>query len=986
MIQLRELWIDGFGCLRTASEPLRFERERITLFLDYNEAGKTTLQMALLASLYGVEDDERRTLSLRPRKGHWTPLAGGPFGTRLRLHDGKRALELRWDFAKANELRAVDLGTNKLITSELCPGNDPSLVGQALLGLSVQEFLKTFLVRQDDLRAVADAEGLDALVQRAADTQAGGGTVAVAQDVLADALRHYPGIALKERGRIENETGRLEKEIASLELDLQKLEGERAAVRDQDATFQRLTAEREELRASAMRLDYLAHVAETDELRAQVDLAQKHRAKLEELEAERAKLAHLQSFPAGQEDDVKQWQGARLGHLRKAEEAERTIAELRRNVVDPARAELDKLASVAAATQEDLETVQQLVGRTRDFEAREQKLQDEVAREEARLSDQGASVEDLDRLEERFTRLGPDDAEFLVDHGRAAARVVSEIEEAKRLAVEATLRSDRVQAERQSQRQAGRHLLVTGAVIALACVVLAVPLGFLHLAAGVALAVLGAAAGARVALRGRHTATEADTLKEGELALAHGAHRDAVERQDRLVAEQRQLDQRLRGLAHEFGYEQPEVLAEDYASLDDLRRLCGTLSLLRRREEELAAEREALEAEVAAILQRWGQDRPMGTPLSRALANLHGRMGDSLDLRRRLAELDRKLAEKTGDRDAFRSEAEALTAKLRAVFAAAGIEPQHSVEAAIARFNDLARQCHRLRQLADELIPQASSGLVDPKKLDALRAEADRLHRAITTMREERPALLSLEAKERANEYRCRRDEARTHEEELRTKADEAGRAVVATLTRYHAERPRLEDQLAERREALGRARRHAAAIELAARVLDEIAHDVHGQWAEELNRSATTLLRRIAPSLSDLKFDKNLSFGFVHRALPSPVQSADAAARREAPSPLLSAGTWDQVCLAVRLGIADFMGRRAGGGLLLLDDPFAHFDDTRFEAALRVLADLSASRHQIVLLSCQNQRFHWLRNRDPRWFDTHLVIRRLGAARPQTS
>ncbi|MBM4041547.1 MAG: hypothetical protein FJ290_23855 [Planctomycetes bacterium] len=978
MIQLRELWIDGFGCLRTAAEPLRFERERITLFLDYNEAGKTTLQMALLASLFGVEDDERRTLSLRPRKAHWTPLAGGPFGTRLRLHDGKRALELRWDFAKANDLRVVDLATNKLITSELCPGSDPSLVGQALLGLSVQEFLKTFLVRQDDLRAVAEAEGLDALVQRAADTQAGGGTVAAAQEAMREALRRYPGVALKDRGLIENEIARLERDAAALELDLKKLEDERTAVRDQDATFQRLTAEREELRASAMRLDYLAHVAEMDELRAQVDLAQKHRAKLEELEAERAKLAHLQSFPATQEDDVQQWQGARLGHLRKAEEAERTIAELRRNVLDPTRMELDKLGPLVSAAQEDLEAVQQLVGRTRDFEAREQKLQDEVASEEARLTDQGASVEDLDRLEERFARLEADDAEFLLDHGRAAARVVSEVEEAKRLAVEATLRSDRIQAERQSQRQAGRHLLATGAVIALALVVLAAPLALLHLAAGVALAALGAAAGAWVALRGRRTALEAETLKESELALAQDSHREAEERQGRLVAEQRQLDLRLRNLAHKFGYEQPEVLIEDYTSLDELRRVCGTLSLLRHREAELAAEREALEAEVAAVLQHWGQDRPMGVSLSHALASLQERMTTSLRLRQRLAELDRKLREETERRDALRSEAEALTAKLRSVFAAAGIEPHHAVEAAIARFNDLARQFRRLRQLADELIPHASSGLVDPKKLDAMRADADRLHRAIANMREERPALLALEAKESAAEYRRRRDEAKAVEEAKRLQADEAGRAVLATLTRYHAERPRLEDQLAERREALARARRHDAAIQLAARILDEIARDVHGQWADELNRSATTLLHRIAPSLSDLKFDKNLSFGFVHRALPSPVQSADAPTRA-----CLSAGTWDQACLAVRLGIADFMGRRAGGGLLLLDDPFAHFDDARFEAAVRVLADLSASRHQIILFSCQNQRFHWLRNRDPRWFDTHLVIRRLGSARP---
>ena len=36
MTDIRELWIDGFGCLRAPDVPFRFERERISLFLDNN--------------------------------------------------------------------------------------------------------------------------------------------------------------------------------------------------------------------------------------------------------------------------------------------------------------------------------------------------------------------------------------------------------------------------------------------------------------------------------------------------------------------------------------------------------------------------------------------------------------------------------------------------------------------------------------------------------------------------------------------------------------------------------------------------------------------------------------------------------------------------------------------------------------------------------------------------------------------------------------
>ena len=77
MTELRELWIDGFGCLRTLTEPFRFERDRITLFLDDNEAGKTTLQMALVAALYGLESHKGKLGSkalLRPHREDWFPL------------------------------------------------------------------------------------------------------------------------------------------------------------------------------------------------------------------------------------------------------------------------------------------------------------------------------------------------------------------------------------------------------------------------------------------------------------------------------------------------------------------------------------------------------------------------------------------------------------------------------------------------------------------------------------------------------------------------------------------------------------------------------------------------------------------------------------------------------------------------------------------------------------------------------------------------
>jgi uncharacterized protein YhaN len=78
-----------------------------------------------------------------------------------------------------------------------------------------------------------------------------------------------------------------------------------------------------------------------------------------------------------------------------------------------------------------------------------------------------------------------------------------------------------------------------------------------------------------------------------------------------------------------------------------------------------------------------------------------------------------------------------------------------------------------------------------------------------------------------------------------------------------------------------------------------------------------------------------------------------------------LSRGVRDQLVLAVRLALARFLARPGEPLPLLLDDPFAHYDDTRFRRGMSALAE-EASGHQIILLTCQAERQRWLREVAP--------------------
>ena len=975
MTDIRELWIDGFGCLRTTDAPFRFERKRITLFLDDNEAGKTTLQMALLASLYGIEADKRLLkTSLRPHGTHMYPLSGPPFGTRLRLHDGARLLEVRWNFDNGGEVHVVDLDTNTDVTEALCPGANGLELGRRLLHLTIGEFSKTCLVNQDDLASVGRAAGLDSLVQRAADSQAGDSTVARAQDRLRETLRNYPAVVMLKGGGLENEIRRLAEDAEDLRRKLAELEAEHETIAEQDAAFQQFAAERDALRRETARLEYLAQVAEHEELARRVHKAREDQAALAELEAEYKTLAGLETFPAAQADPLTRWQAERLGLLRDAEQIEKTIAELRANALEPARLDLDMLGRLASVTEDDVAGIAELLGKTRDFERREQGLLGDIAREEERLAAEGASIEELDRLDDRFRELDVQDGGFLLEQERATAQAASEIEEAKRKSLEVTLRADRITEARERQREAARQWVMRGMIVAGAGVVVGGLVMIWLLAVGIALLVAGGGAGAALMVKGQRAAAAAEVLQSDDLADARLELSQLDERSEELAAEQRERASRLKSLATLYGYEQPEVLVDDYGALDELRRLCGTLILLRKQEEGMTRERQAVEAEVDHTFASYEAERPSTLALSGALNELRGRMGRALKLQQQIKDWEARVAADAERHDALRSRAEQLTSQIRAVLAEAGLADAASIEGGIGQFASRLDSYKRLRELTDILLPQARENAVSEEEIATREADAERLHRAIATQREERPSLLALEATERAVEYRRQLDELRDRLESLDAQANEVGSRVVAILSRYHAERPRLLEAIALRKTQLARARAHNDALEMAIEVLDAIGREVHGRWAEELNRSTSALLERIVPTLRDLKFDSRLHFGVWHQAGATPVRSTER-------SPILSAGTWDQLYLAVRLGLAEFMAERGTGGLLLLDDPFAHFDDSRFENAAHVLAAMARERHQVVIFSCQRQRFEWLRARDPAWFDANVAPRHIGPA-----
>ena len=135
----------------------RFADDRLTLVIEDNEQGKTTLAEAILAALYGFE----RLGSGPEERRRFLPLAGGAAFVELELTSRSRRLLVRREFPSPGEetARITDAASRRDVTREFLSSRNPTPLGERLLGLTREQFLRTCFVRHgqvSDVRAGAN--------------------------------------------------------------------------------------------------------------------------------------------------------------------------------------------------------------------------------------------------------------------------------------------------------------------------------------------------------------------------------------------------------------------------------------------------------------------------------------------------------------------------------------------------------------------------------------------------------------------------------------------------------------------------------------------------------------------------------------------------------------------------------------------------------------------------------------------------------------
>ena len=935
------LRVDGFGPLQGE---WTFAPDRVNVVIDDNERGKSTLFAALAAALYGLDGDRRSNRVLTPLE-RWRPWNGGAYRVQLDVESALGQHTISRDFDTGTVSVFDRSGTE--VTASFLEGRDEYPVGKMLLGLDRAEFEKCALLAQGELAEVVPPDDktkrtstLKARLENAADTHIGDTNASEALRVLDEALRRYNAPELDFTGTVDNAIERLTRKRDEIEAEIRELDATLIVAQAPLDDLQRLAQEERTLQNQLRELENERRAGLAQDVRRQLEDHEKALAEVAQLEKEAAELEGSAKLPANAEAELRE-------AIARHEEALRGIEGLetrRRDELAKEREAIarkrEELSAFDAFTAEDAD---RCVGQA--AEVRNLQMQDALLRHQAfelreALAAMGYEPEKIQFLQRRFSNLPPEAGRLLKRQTELNLQFQAESAALEKQRVGATETLRDVDAARLSARTPGWVLLSIGATALILGLLILVLRGTPALAAGlIVIGSLVAASGAGVLMIG----ARARQLDRDDALSA------LSEAQGRINALHRQRGENEAGLgdlARMMGHrDSVDLLRQwnDYALL-----LEDSGPLLRAQYQLETAERRR--KEVLDEATPWSELAGEGAMTPETLEKVAADIRRSLGARQRLADLERGFDWVEEEKRVLETAANSMKERAVRLLETAGVayEPERGWPYHVNELKHRLAGRVRYTMLTEELIPTARRRLHPEQEVSQRRRQLEMLVAGGDLPETARPSAdLELAVKQ----ARSKLEEAQRRRGDLRVEVEE--------VWRKHAQRrPDLGSTQERLGQALERAKRFKQAVELARETITRIARETHRKWADYLSDRVAEILRAFGSQVESLRFGEDLEFSVQ-------LDGGPLVSRAKAHSQL-SAGARDQLYLAVRLAISEFLSRGSESLPLLLDDVFATSDDGRLRSGMRALIESFGAGHQVLLATCHRGRMHDLRKQDP--------------------
>jgi hypothetical protein len=951
-MKILRLHADSFGPLKGTWE---FDPERVTVLVDDNERGKSSLLAAIMAALYGLDDDKRTHRVITPAE-RWRPWQGGTYRVELEVQSGEERYSIRRDFDNGSVQIMNSRGQE--VTQEFREGRDEYRVGKKLLGLDAAEFEKCVMLRQGELDQVVPldekarrASTLHARLENAADTQVGDTNATEAVQVIDAALKRYDCSELDTTVTVDNAIKALEAKHGMLEADLAALEHEYSAIAAPMEELVRLTDQERAAREALTRLDAERRESLAADLKRQIRSDEEQRAALAKLRDEVRALENAAHLPAGAESDLRET-------VARYEEAQRNLETLEirrreelqkeRGTLEAERAALEKFAPGEIA---DADRLLALAADIRSVSEEEQRLRSAAFSYRDTLAGKGYEPERIQFLITRFGGLPEAQQAILRNQSTSALAFQTEVANLEQMRTESTETLRSIDAQRNAQRMPGWFLVALGLGGAAAGAVILgmkgpLPLGGVLLAGGTMCILIGVVM-LMVAARARY----------GERDEALRRLSDAQRRLNQLRSQRAETEVALTEMSARFNYRDPVELTREWGEYARLAEEFGPMLRPEEPMEALQQRRLKSLSETRAILDRVGGGQPEPAYLEEAATGIRR----SQAVRQRLSELENSWSWIDEDRRVKEALANGLKERAVTMLRSAGLvyDPSRPWTDHIADLAVRTRDRTRYATLTEQLIPQAVSQLRPESEVDALRGQLTQIESDAARKGTEAEASGAPRGSGRsAIDLDRERD---THHDELdriQKRHADLRLQVEQTARRYHAEHPEKLSQRDRVSQALTRAKRFKKAAEIARETINKVALETHRRWAEHLNQRVVDILKLVGTRVTELRFGEDLDFS---------VRSWNGQQMPRGKAVLqLSSGARDQLHFAVRMAIAEYLSRGATRLPFLIDDAFSNSDDERARAGMKLLLEHFSKRHQIVIVTCHRKRHEALAALDP--------------------
>lgn len=942
---IKRVTLSDFGRL---TGTIHFKPNCCNVICQDNEYGKTTIMDAVLYALYNFPTSgfTRDTIKPKDKYRPWNtaPRTPNTFVVELELDDlAGRSYLLRADFTRNQPFTLHDAVTKQPIPL------DGMTFGQRYLRMPLSSFTQAFFLRQDEKEGTQRSQ-LVSVIEEAAASNRRDTPSSVRQALeslgqprmLVPSISQEPLLVKNLVRRLEERRDELRRHHGDLERRVQEL------ARDIDSS-EAMDGELGQLDQQVALLEHSLVAARLREKQTLLNRYKEGRDAQAEREQMLQELEPFAAFDPARRTDV-------MNLLSEWKLASERHDDLRRQMDGPAGQEVQQLEaqlgelpeSAAALTAADVDKLRQARTVVADRRAQLERERQSIASIESTLTERGVPLDRLNELHETDSALSPSDREILFEHGAARMEAQTALAELEQNSL--AFREQAMQAKNRRGWFGNIGVGITVVVVALMAfgiVLLLTDNSFFGWACIIIGAVLGAAASAFIGMmRARIAAQELDPALQGEMTLS-GQMRQIREQLETVESEYQAVLDRLK-----LTPEQVTELREAEHWRQAAAPWVASRGLMDRLEQELEQER----ATVSPLLEELGF-----TAASDDLEHMLGAAADRLHQHQEARRALEQARQKQGD---LQQRSEHLKADLDTKAHALRVLVQTETSAPDANLDELAKDylqgCEkalRLETLKREF--GAVSGMTEAEAA-ALQQDIDDLQAresALAAELGEDATRQAGSAGTRPEELEVKLAQLRAAREELREKRSRGFREAEQAVTDWREKGPQLERELSQVDETLQRARDFEDACQLAHGELSAIAEQVYTQWATALNER----VNRIVPLLNDRYTDVAVSPN-----LDISVYSREAGRRLETREiQHLSKGARDQLLLAMRIAIAEYLSAHAGNLPLALDEPFAHWDDQRFIEGMKFLGRLSDS-HQVILLSCHNWRYAHLRETAP--------------------